>query len=232
MILLKLEHIDAGYGKKQVLFDISFNLLKGETAILIGANGSGKSTLIKTVYGLIEPWNSKGKIWFRDGEINKSKTSHLIKKGIIYIPQLNELFDDLTVNENLELSCIHNVPQKGLKKRIDEVLEQIPTLKSLLKQECYRLSGGERKQLSFGMALTNRPELIMFDEPLSGTSPKNTEDIIQLLIGLKKKGITLLVVEHRVKKVFELADRIIGLKFGRLFNKTIESLNDISEVML
>lgn len=232
MILLKIEHIDSGYGKKQVLFDISFNLHKGETAILIGANGSGKSTLLKTVYGLLKPWNNKGKIWFKDGEINKSKTSHLIKKGMIYIPQLNELFDDLTVKENLALSCIHTVHKEKLKTRIDEVLEQIPALKPLLKQECNRLSGGEHKQLSFGMALTNRPELIMFDEPLAGTSPKNTNDIIQLLISLKKKGISLLVVEHRVRNVFELADKVIGLKLGRLYDKKIENIKDTEEVML
>lgn len=232
MTLLKIEHIDSGYGKKQVLFDISFNLHKGETAILIGANGSGKSTLLKTVYGLLRPWNNMGKIWFKDEEINKSKTSHLIKKGMIYIPQLNELFDDLTVNENLALSCIHTVHKNRLKARIDEVLEQIPTLKSLVKQECYRLSGGERKQLSFAMALTNRPELIMFDEPLSGTSPNNTEDIIRLLISLKKKDISLLVVEHRIRNVFELADKVIGLKLGRLYDKKIENLKDTEGVML
>ena len=232
MILLKAEHLDAGYGKKQVLFDISLNLNKGETGLIIGANGSGKSTLLKAIYGLLPPWNSKGEIWFNNEDIRTIETFQLIKKGIIYIPQVNELFDDLTVNDNLALSCIHTVKKNRFKERIDEVLELIPNLKLLLKQECYRLSGGERKQLSIGMALANRPKLIMLDEPLAGISPKNADDIITLLDGLKEKRVSLLVVEHRIKKVLALADKVIGLKLGKLFDKNIKMISDIKEIML
>lgn len=175
---MSVEHIDSGYGKKQVLFDVSFEMQKGETTLIIGSNGSGKSTLLKVIYGLLKSWNSEAKIIFKNEDITNNKPAQLIKKGMVYIPQQNELFEDLTVIENIEIAGMQTVAKKELKNRIEEVLEQLPTLKDLTKRECNRLSGGERKFVSIGMALINKAELIMFDEPLAGVSPKNLTDII------------------------------------------------------
>lgn len=229
---MSVEHIDSGYGKKQVLFDVSFEMQKGETTLIIGSNGSGKSTLLKVIYGLLMPWNSEAKISFNNKDITNCKPAQLIKKGMVYIPQQNELFEDLTVNENIEIAGMQTVEKKELKNRIEGVLEQLPVLKDLTKRECSRLSGGERKQVSMAMALINKPELIIFDEPLAGVSPKNLKDIIFQLEKLKNIGISILIVEHRVKSVFDIADKVIGLKLGKVFNQELLIIEQTNEVMV
>ena len=232
MKFVSVENINAGYGKKQVLFDVSFEMQKGETTLIIGSNGSGKSTLLKVIYGLLKPWNSEAKIIFNNEDITNNRPAQLIKKGMVYIPQQNELFEDLTVNENIEIAGMQTVAKKELKNRIEEVLEQLPVLKDLIKRECSRLSGGERKQVSLAMALINKPELIIFDEPLAGVSPKNLNDIILQIKKLKNIGISILLVEHRVKNVFDIADKVIGLKLGKIFNKQLYSIEQTNEVMV
>ena len=229
---MSVENVNAGYGKKQVLFDVSFEMHKGETTLIIGSNGSGKSTLLKVIYGLLKPWNNEAKIIFNNEDITNNKPAQLIKKGMVYIPQQNELFEDLTVIENIEIAGMQTVAKKELKNKIEEVLEQLPVLKDLIKRECSRLSGGERKQVSMAMALINKPELIIFDEPLAGVSPKNLKDIILQIEKLKNIGISILLVEHRVKNVFDVADRVIGLKLGKVFNKQLRSIEQTNEVMV
>ncbi len=232
MSFLKVKNIDAGYGKKQVLFDVSFEMVKDETILLIGSNGSGKSTLLKVIYGLLKPWNSEAKIIFNNEDITNNKPAQLIKKGMVYIPQQNELFEDLTVIENIEIAGMQTIAKKELKNRIEEVLEQLPALKNLTKQECDRLSGGERKQVSMAMALINNPELIIFDEPLAGVSPKNLNDIIIQIIKLKEAGISILLVEHRVKNVFDIADKVIGLKLGKVYKENLLTIEQTNGVMV
>ena len=232
MNMLKLEHINTGYGKRQVLFDISFEMKKGETILLTGSNGSGKSTLLKTIYGLLKPWDERGRIWFNNEKIITCKPFQLIVKGMVYIPQQNELFEDLIVKENLEISGMHNINKEELENKIDATLERIPVLKKLLKLKCSQISGGERKLLSFAMALINQPKLIMFDEPLSGVSPGYTDEVIAHLEKLKNTGITLVIVEQKVKSIFKLADHVIGLKAGRLFGGNILTLADTKRVMI
>ena len=232
MSILSVDHINTGYGKKQVLFDVSFEIQKGETTLIIGSNGSGKSTLLKVIYSLLKPWNREAKILFKNKDITKNIPSQLIKKGMVYIPQQNELFEDLTVIENIEIAGMQTVEKKELKNRIEKVLEQLPVLKDLTKRECNRLSGGERKQVSMAMALINKPELIIFDEPLAGVSPKNLKGIISQIEKLKNIGLSILLVEHRVKNVFDIADKVIGIKLGKLFNKNFKSIEQTNEVMV
>lgn len=232
MSFLKVENINTGYGKKQVLFKVSFDMDKGETLLLIGSNGSGKSTLLKVIYGLLKPWNKEAKIIFNNENITNNKPAQLIKKGMVYIPQQNELFEDLTVIENIEIAGMQTVEKKELKSRIEETLEQLPALKNLSKQECSRLSGGERKQVSFAMALINKPELIIFDEPLAGVSPKNLNDIILQIKKLKSTRISILLVEHRVKNVFDIADKVVGLKLGKIYKEGLFTIEQINEVMV
>lgn len=234
MSLLKVKHISTGYGRKQILFDISFEMQKGETVLIIGSNGSGKSTLLKTIYGILKPWNKDAEIRYNDQTITNCKPFQLIKKGIVYIPQQKELFEDLTVKENLELSGMQTVDKRQLKNRLYAVLEQIPTLKTLLKQECNRLSGGERKQLSLSMALMNKPDLIMLDEPFAGISPEFTNDIISKLKWFKNEGTSLIIVEQRLKDVFDLANKVIGLKLGKVAREynSLLSENELKDIFL
>jgi len=232
MQVLSVEHINSGYDKKQVLFDVSFEMDKGETVLIIGSNGSGKSTLLKVIYGLLKPWNSEAKIIFNNKNITDNKPAQLIKKGMVYIPQQDELFEDLTVIENIEIAGMQTTDKKELKNRIEEVLKQLPVLNDLTKRECSRLSGGERKQVSLAMALINKPELIIFDEPLAGVSPKNLKDIILQINKLKEIGISILLVEHRVKNVFDSADKVIGLKLGKIYKEKLLTIEQTNEVMV
>jgi branched-chain amino acid transport system ATP-binding protein len=232
MNLLKLKNINSGYGKKQILFDLSFEIYENEILLLVGSNGSGKSTLLKTIFGLLKPWNKNSEILFEGNDIKQDKPSQLIRKGIIYIPQQNELFEDLTVRDNLELSAYNIRNKKELGCTIEIILEQFSVLKTLSKRKCTQLSGGERKLLSFAMALINHPKLIMLDEPLAGTSPKNKKMILYHIKKLKNQGISILLVEHRVKDVYDLSDRVIGLKLGNLFKNNLTSLKEIKELML
>lgn len=233
MSFLKVEHVSTGYGKKQVIFDASFEMQKGETLLIIGSNGSGKSTLLKTIYGMLKPWGKEAKIWYNNQLITNIEPFQLIKKGIVYIPQQNELFEDLTVKENLEISGMQTINKHVLKVKIAMVLEQMAALKPLLWRKCCQLSGGERKLLSLSMALINQPQLIMFDEPFAGLSPKATYDIVSKIKWLKNVGISLIVIEHRLKDVFGLADRVIGIKLGRISEEKIYTIEEgMKKVMI
>lgn len=217
--MLKIDNISTGYGKKQVIFDISFEVNKGDIILLAGSNGSGKSTLLKAIYGLLPIWND-GKIYFEGENITGKSTSLLLKKGLLYIPQKNNLFEDLTVKENLEMAGL-TLDKKVLKERIEYVLSVFPTLKEFLNRAPMKMSGGERQLLTLAMAMLHKPKLILLDEPLTGLSPKNVSFVIENLLLLKeKKEITLIVVEHRVNECLQVANRVIGLKLGKVISDT------------
>lgn len=231
MSLLTLHNISTGYDKKQVLFDVSLDIIEGETLLIIGSNGSGKSTLFKAIYEQLPLWQ---------GEINSThntKNSKLktlpiangikLAAGIMYIPQKNELFDDMTVLDNIKMSVLHLNNKQEATKRIDQVLEQIPELKHKLKQNADRLSGGERKLVSFAMVLANKPKLLLYDEPLAGLSGNNVTVVLDWLQKLKQNGTTLVIIEHRIKELLTFADRIIGLKLGKLHPETFKNLEDV-----
>lgn len=232
MSLLSIQNINTGYDKKQVLFDISLEVEKGETILLIGANGSGKSTLLKAIYGILPLWEDEkgiGKIIYEGEDITNISSNELIKKGLMYIPQKNELFEDMTVSENLKMSTLFLNNSAETKKRLEYVFEKISILGVKQKQIVNRLSGGERKQLSLGMILMNRPKLLLYDEPLAGLSGKNIKETIHQLSLIKGAGTTLIIVEHRIKELISFADKVIGLKLGYLQK---DNLNDLENIKM
>lgn len=217
--MLKVENISTGYGKKQVLFDVSFEVKQGEIVLLTGSNGSGKSTLLKTIYGMLPQWNS-GQIIFDCVNITGKPTEALLKKGLLYIPQKNNLFEDLTVKENLEIAGLLT-DQRSLKQRIENVLKIFTSLVPHLNRTPIKLSGGERQMLTLTMAALHQPKMILIDEPFTGLSPQNITFIAEYLRVLNhNQGITFLVVEHRVKECLTIANRVIGLKLGKVFSET------------
>jgi len=234
MSLLKITNASTGYGNKQVLFDVSLDVEKGDTVLLIGSNGSGKSTLLKLVYGLMDIW--QGSVEY-DGQVlhsmtRKTPTHKLIDMGIQYVPQKNELFDDASVMENLQYSLLHLNNRRESLRRIDEVMTQIPILKDRSKQIAGRLSGGERKQLSLGMVLVNRPALLLYDEPLAGLSEDNIPGMIEMLGRIRDAGTTMVVVEHRVTDFASFASCIRGLRFGCISKHKIDSKNIIQNYLV
>ena len=228
--MLIAENISTGYSKKQVLFDVSFEVNKGEIVLLAGSNGSGKSTLLKAIYGMLPQWNN-GQIFFDGENITGKPTSALLKKGLLYIPQKNNLFEDLTVKENLEMAGL-TLDQKLLSHRIENALSIFSALVPHLNRTPMKLSGGERQLLTLAMATLHHPKMILVDEPFTGLSPQNINFVAENLRVLNQKsGITLLIVEHRVKESSRIANRVIGLKLGRVFSKLEVNANfDIKEL--
>ncbi len=234
--MLKVSHISSGYGKKQVLFDVAFEVSKGEIVLLAGSNGSGKSTLLKAIYGILPLWNSplekgKGCVIFDGENITGKPTSALLKKGLLYIPQKNNLFQDLTVKENLEMAGLI-LDQKLLKRRIEKALSIFTVLVPHLNRTPMKLSGGERQFLTLAMALLHQPTMLMCDEPLAGLSSQNVTFVTENLKALNEKyGITLLIVEHRVKEGTRIADKVISLKLGRVFGEIrMSTAFDVSDL--
>ena len=227
---MRIEHIGAGYGKKQVLFDVSLDIEESKTLLIVGANGSGKSTLFKAIYRTLDLW--QGKIFYRNEDLSNYKTHQLIEKGIMYIPQKNELFEDLTVWENLELSLLHRKNNMENKQKIEPVIDELPVLKQKPKSIVNTLSGGERKIVSLGMVLINQPKLLFYDEPLAGLSNENIDSVVNTLNKIKQNGTTLVVIEHRVKEIFSLADKTVGFKLGKLYTENLNSLDNIKRFMV
>src|SRR3990167_1480706 len=228
--MLKVENISTGYGKKQVLFDVSFEVSKGEIVLFAGSNGSGKSTLLKAIYGILPLWNSplergKGCVIFDGENITGKPTSALLKRGLLYISQKNNLFEDLTVKENLEIAGL-TLARKILQERIENALSIFTVLVPHLNRTPMKLSGGERQLLTLAMATLHQPKMILVDEPFTGLSPQNITLVAENLKALNEgSGITLLIVEHRVKECLGIANRVIGLKLGRVFSETEVNVN-------
>lgn len=217
--MLKIEQISSGYGKKQVLFDITLEIKQGEIVLLTGGNGSGKSTLLKCIYNLIPLW--KGKICFEGERIDHLKPSDLIKKGIVYIPQKDFCFESLTVDDNLRIAG--NIYNKiELKNRLDNVYEQIGLYK-FKNRKPFNLSGGEKKLLAFGMGLVHKPKIFLFDEPLAGTDAHHSQQIIEIFSTyLLMQNISAIIVEHRKddKMLHTLINKPVLMNLG-----TIQQIN-------
>jgi branched-chain amino acid transport system ATP-binding protein len=211
--MLEVKNISTGYDKKQVLFDVSFTVGDEEIVLLTGGNGSGKSTVLKCIYGLLPIWNKEGKIIFNGKDISKLETSEMVKQGIVYIPQKNNCFESLTVDENLSISG-SAYSNAVIKQRKQEVYK-LPNLYEYRNRTPFNLSGGERQLLALGNALMHKPQLILFDEPLAGLDEKNSKIILDELLKLKQKKIAMVIVEH--KKTFDAyTDKELKMYLGKI----------------
>jgi len=213
--MLKVEHITTGYGKKQVLTDISFSVEQGDIVLLSGGNGSGKSTVLKSIYGLLKPWTPEGKIIFEEKEITALPVSTMIRRGIVYMPQKKNVFEDFTVEENLLVSA-GNYPKTEAKERTDKVFEILPILKTIRKRTPFHLSGGEKQLLAFGNVLVHSPKLILLDEPFAGMDDNNSGILKNCIQDLNKKNVTFVVVEHKKQLMKDVVNKEIELELGMI----------------
>jgi len=212
--MLQIKELETGYGKKQVLFGLTLEVRAGEITALIGPNGAGKSTVLKAVCGLIEPWN--GEIRFESNMINGSTPARNVARGLTFAPQGSRVFADLTVRENLEIGGFQ-LPRNQLKDRISLMLQMFPVLHERLGQDAGKLSGGEQQMLALARALVPNPKLLMLDEPSLGLSPNFVSAVFEKIIELNKMtGVTVLIVEQKVREVLEICDRIYSIKLGKV----------------
>ncbi len=212
--MLSLQKLNAGYGKLRVLHDVNFHANKNEIIAVIGPNGAGKSTIIKSLYGLADIYS--GEILFRGKDITKLKLHELIDLGIAYMPQGKIVFDTMSVQENLELGCVHVKDASIVKRRMASVYTQFPVLKEKKDSKAFTLSGDQKQMLALGRVLMQKPKLLLMDEPSLGLSPKLQKKLFQIITHLKKRGITIIVVEQNAKKAIEIADRTYLLENGKV----------------
>lgn len=212
--MLRVEHIDAGYGDVQVLWDVSFKVEAGEFVVLVGANGAGKSTIMKVISNLIQP--TRGAMWFEDQRIDQVPSHHIIDLGIAHVPEGRQLFPEMTVRENLELGSLRSEARGRRKETMEWVMELFPRLRERQKQLAGTMSGGEQQMCAIARGLMSRPKMILFDEPSLGLSPLLTQDIFRLARQIHDEGLTILMVEQNVKQTLAICDRAYVLTNGRI----------------
>lgn len=212
--MLQITNLKAGYNENEVLHGINLEVGTGEIVAIIGPNGSGKSTLIKSIFKLANI--NSGRIVFRDKDITKLPTHEIIYEGISYVPQGRQVFDEMSVHENLEMGAFIMTNHKLLKTNLKEVYEKFPILKIKQKDNAFTLSGGQQQVLSIGRALIQNPKILLLDEPSLGLSPKATDEIFNVIKKLNKEGISIIIVEQNAKKAVEIADRTYVLEDGKI----------------
>ena len=212
--MLKVEKLETGYGKKQVLFGIDIEASEGKVTAIIGPNGSGKSTALKSIFGLISVW--KGSVSYKNKDITNRSTQANVKDGIAFVPQGNRVFDEMTVLENLEIGGFH-LPKKNFQTELNKIWELFPELEQRKKQNSGKLSGGEKQMLALGRALINSPRLLLMDEPSLGLSPKLVTFMMNHIRKINHEfGVTVLIVEQKVREVLEVCHHVYSIKLGKI----------------
>jgi branched-chain amino acid transport system ATP-binding protein len=225
---LKVEEINVFYGTSQALFDLSFNVQKGETLALLGRNGAGKSTTMKAVAGVIPA--KSGQITLHDQSIH-GRAAHLIARaGIGYVPEDRQIFPDLTVEENLEIAIKRGANGED-DWSIERVYEMLPLLKPLHARMGGQLSGGEQQMLTVGRSLMGNPDVLLLDEPSEGLAPIMVQKIGDLIQSLREMGKTIVLAEQNLHFCLGLADRAVVIDKGTdVFVGTITELNDNADI--
>jgi len=220
-MLLKVEKLNAGYGKLQVLWDVGLYVEKGEKVALIGPNGAGKTTLLKAIVGLIKPFS--GRIIFIDEDITGQASHKIAHKGIALIPEGGRVLPRMTVLENLEVAATTKEAKEKINDSLELVFSLFPILKERRNQIAGTLSGGEQRMLAIGRGLMSRPKLLLIDEVSLGLAPKIVHQLYDAFEELHKQGLTLVLVEQYVKKVLEFTDRAYLLERGKVVLEGISS---------
>ena len=224
MTVLSIENLSGGYGEADILHDISLEINTGEIVVVIGPNGAGKSTAMKAVFGLLRL--SGGSVHLAGEEITNMDPAQVVNKGVCYVPQTNNVFPTLTVQENLEMGAY--IRKDDFRPRLLEIYEMFPPLAEKKKQAAGELSGGQRQMVAMGKALMLEPTILMLDEPTAGLSPIYRNEIFQIIRQINASGVPILMVEQNAKQSLAVANRGYVLVDGRnrATGKGIDLLND------
>ena len=214
MHLIKLQNVNAGYGKFHVLYDVSTTIDDKKITTIVGPNGSGKSTLLKSIFGLTTVYT--GNIFFGDQEITNLAAHQIARKGISYVAQVGNVFPNLSIRENL-LMAGYTVRPEELNDRVDQVIGYYPILKECYTRQAWTMSGGERQMLAIAMALIRQPSVMLFDEPTANLSPKISAEVINEIVKLKDDlGKTILLVEQNAVNALKCGQKALLLVSGRI----------------
>lgn len=210
--MIRILHLETGYGRIRVLRGVSLEIEKGEIVTLIGANGAGKSTLMKTICGILSP--SAGTIEFEGVRIDRKSPTFRVRQGLVLVPEGRCILKRMTVYENLLMGAYARSDQAALKEDLEKVFGLFPVLAQRKTLSANVLSGGEQQMLAIGRALLSRPRLLMLDEPSLGLSPLLVREIFSIISDLHQSGITIFLVEQNAKKALQLADRGYVMETG------------------
>jgi branched-chain amino acid transport system ATP-binding protein len=212
--MLELKNVNASYDFLQILWDVSLRVDDGEFVALIGPNGAGKTTTLRAISGLLSP--KSGEVLFKGQGIGRLPTHAISRLGISYISEELNLFTNMSVRENLLLGAYALNDKKQELEILDFVYQLFPRLKEREKQLAGTMSGGERKMLAIARGMMSSPQLLLVDEPSLGLAPHLTHDVFRALLELRKRGVTILLVEQNVNATLEITDRAYVLEHGRI----------------
>ncbi|GGL63011.1 ABC transporter ATP-binding protein [Halocalculus aciditolerans] len=225
--VLALDGVDSGYGDVQVLDDLSLHLDSEEIVCLVGPNGAGKSTVLKTAFGLLTPWT--GSVRLNGDEIGGTPPEDVVRLGVGYVPQTENVFGSLTIEENLKIG---GVPRhSGVGERIEELYERFPLLTEKKRAKASTLSGGQRQVLAFARALMTEPDVLLIDEPSAGLAPNTAKDVFEDVVAVNELGTAVLMVEQNARQGLAISDRGYVLDQGQVaYEDDADDLMDNPEV--
>ena len=203
MSYLSGQNMYGGYGGADILRGCTISVDKGEVAVVVGPNGAGKSTVMKALSGMLSL--REGKVTLADADIGALAPQDRVKKGMAFVPQINNVFAGLTVEENLEMGAYLRFA--GIEESKDRVFELFPALKDKRRQLTAELSGGQRQQVAIGRALMTDPTVLMLDEPTAGVSPIVMDELFERILEIRDTGMAVLIVEQNARQALAIADK-------------------------
>ncbi|MGM0427581.1 MAG: ABC transporter ATP-binding protein [Thermodesulfobacteriota bacterium] len=217
--MLEIKNIETLYGLIYALRGVSLSVSESTVTAILGNNGAGKSTILKTVMGLLEDQPDKGAIEFMGKRIDGKDPEVIVRQGIAYVPEGREVFEELSVRENLMMGAYLRRDRAAVKKDFDLVFQYFPVLRQRENQWAGTLSGGEQQMLAIGRALMNRPKLLFLDEPSLGLSPILVKEIFNIITTINERGVTILLVEQNARMALSISESGLILENGRFVMK-------------
>jgi branched-chain amino acid transport system ATP-binding protein len=211
-LILKVSEIEAAYGRIQVLWGVSLEVMEKEIVSLIGANGAGKSTLLKSIIGVVRP--KSGDIRFRNISLLGMKPHEVVSLGVSYVPEGRRLFPTMNVRENLRMGAPRRCPD--IDKRLKKVFSLFPVLEDRKKQAAGTLSGGEQQMVAIGRAMMSEPKLLLLDELSFGLSPLMFERVLAAIESIRDSGVSILMAEQNSERALEVSERTYVMENGRI----------------
>ena len=234
--LLEIKNIETYYDLIYAIRGASLSVEEGTITAILGNNGAGKSTILKTVMGLIEDQPDKGTIEFKGRRIDGKDTEMIVRLGVSYVPEGREVFEELSVRENLSMGAYTRTDKSKIEEDREQVYRYFPVLKDREKQWAGTLSGGEQQMLAIGRALMSRPQLLLLDEPSLGLSPVLVKEIFKIIRTINQQGVTILLLEQNARMALGVSNTGLIIENGRFVmkgeSKELMEDKDVKEVYM